>query len=402
MLATWGGGTERLPANPSDQPIEPSVIIAATRREADALRERRRSASSAGRPGMASPSVSPIRMPAVRPELLPERAVASPEPYRPSVVNVVRAAEEVPPTEAELALREDMVNQARMRNAALEGDVPTIDLLLRGSTVGRRPRPPVLPDSFSEDGWSPLMYASLQGHYEAVEVLIKYGADVQHANVLDDTALSLAASVSENATPAEQRDRADVAQLLLDVGAIIDYQNNMGMTALHRAALKGAKVSAVHKSNPHHQLEFPWAPLRDCMRFPGRCESASPTRGAAGDKQQARPLGGRPRGGRLRRPRHHRQGSAQAWPATPRLFHRPRRAVTVPPHRSVEFRCEHHGARSQPPPAGVVYGRPEGTGDRSALWFLWRAFLAADREDRLAPVSTSRDPYHNSICRDVP
>lgn len=35
--------------------------------------------------------------------------------------------------------------------------------------------------------------------------------------------------------------RADVAQLLLDVGAAVDYQNNMGMTALHRAALKGAK-----------------------------------------------------------------------------------------------------------------------------------------------------------------
>ncbi len=175
-------------------------------------------------------------MPKQQPLLQPLQPTASAE--------LTPEAFEASMSDEELALREAASTQARLRYVALEGDVETIDLLLRGSTVGRRPRPPVPPDVASDDGWTPLMYACIQGHYNAAQLLVARGADVNAVTALDDTPLTLSAAVAGGTAIQEDSARAAVATLLLDAGAEVDAANRMGMTALHRAALHGSKAVA--------------------------------------------------------------------------------------------------------------------------------------------------------------
>ena len=60
---------------------------------------------------------------------------------------------------------------------------------------------------------------------------------------MDDT-FDAAAAVADIAASHEDTARAAVATLLLDAGADVDAANRSGMTALHRAALHGAKAVA--------------------------------------------------------------------------------------------------------------------------------------------------------------
>ena len=217
------------------------MVKAASRREADARRARQRPVQQPG----AVAAVPAVPFVAAAVAAAPAPAA---QPQSPSVDVTVGQAEEGLDgslSEDEVARREALVSQARLRYAALEGDVETIDLLLRGSTVGRRPRPPVPPDVASDDGWTPLMYACLHGHYDAARLLISRGANVGATNMLLDTPLALSAAPSSDGVvaPEEGSSRATVAALLLEAGAAVDSANEMGMTALHRAALQG--VSAV-------------------------------------------------------------------------------------------------------------------------------------------------------------
>jgi len=128
----------------------------------------------------------------------------------------------------------------RLREAALAGDASTVDLLLRGSTIGRRPRPPVEPDAAASDGWTPLHCACVAGQLAAVELLLKHGADVHAATQLGDTALTLVAAAAAECGDAEDEARAEIAALLLGAGADLGAANREGNNALHRAALQGA------------------------------------------------------------------------------------------------------------------------------------------------------------------
>lgn len=226
MLATWSGGEQHV--------VEPTVVIAAKRREAQARRDRLRYQGTAVVP-TCIPTAEPLQQP-----LQPTATVIQPT----ATVDLAPAEYGASLSDEELALQDARLQEARLRYVALEGDVETIDLLLRGSTVGRRPRPPVPPDAASDDGWTPLMYACLRGHHNAAQLLVVRGANVNAVTALDDTPLTLSAAVAGGAASHEDTVRAAVAMLLLDAGADVDAANRLGMTALHRAALHGAKAVA--------------------------------------------------------------------------------------------------------------------------------------------------------------
>jgi len=145
-----------------------------------------------------------------------------------------------PPPQQAPEQAEQERQRRRLREAALAGDASTVDLLLRGSTIGRRPRPPVEPDAAASDGWTPLHCASVAGQLAAVELLLKHGADVHAATQLGDTALTLVAAAAAECGDAEDEARAEIAALLLGAGADLGAANREGNNALHRAALQGA------------------------------------------------------------------------------------------------------------------------------------------------------------------
>lgn len=108
---------------------------------------------------------------------------------------------------------------------------------------------------------TPLMVAALNGHYDIVKLLIKYGANVNIQDTAGFTALHL--SVEHN----------KITSLLIDTGANINQQNNAGDTPLmccksnHKTAIylvnKGADIeitnirgdNALHTSALHGNLK---------------------------------------------------------------------------------------------------------------------------------------------------
>ena len=107
--------------------------------------------------------------------------------------------------------------QTSLHLAATNGHARMITLLLEEADAEV--------DHVDKDKWSPLMYASFNGHTEAVRTLIAAGASVDLKNEYGMTALKLAAG----------RNHQDIVKLLVAGGADKAAKDMYGHTAHHYA-----------------------------------------------------------------------------------------------------------------------------------------------------------------------
>jgi len=107
--------------------------------------------------------------------------------------------------------------EADMRKAALEGDVALLSSIVDSGVNLEAPQP--------KDGQTALMYASANGYTDAMEVLLKAGANMEGRDKFGFTALHVAATTGE----------AEAIILLLASGAQLDARDKFGNTALKKA-----------------------------------------------------------------------------------------------------------------------------------------------------------------------
>jgi len=112
-----------------------------------------------------------------------------------------------------------------IHSAAQKGDAATVCRLL-AEDAG-------LANAKDAAGNSPLQWAALGGHLEAVRCLVEKGADVNAADGHSDTSLHEAAAA----------DHGEVVAFLCEHGARIDHANYKRKTPLHLAATAGATAA---------------------------------------------------------------------------------------------------------------------------------------------------------------
>jgi uncharacterized protein len=117
----------------------------------------------------------------------------------------------------------------RLHQAAAGGDVAGVRALLDGA----QPRPHV--DAKGSGGRTALMIAAHGGHVEAVELLLRFHADVSATDRYGRTTLMLAAREGQRR----------VAELLIEHGADIHARDRTGYTPLFYAAEGSEAVTAL-------------------------------------------------------------------------------------------------------------------------------------------------------------
>jgi ankyrin repeat protein len=107
-------------------------------------------------------------------------------------------------------------------SAAREGNTRLIqELCESGVAVNER----------NENGHSPLMLASYNGHYDATKLLLSLGAD---ANSVDESSNSILMGVIfKGHTP--------IFELLVEAGVDLDHQNKKSQTAMDLAVMFGRR-----------------------------------------------------------------------------------------------------------------------------------------------------------------
>jgi excisionase family DNA binding protein len=106
---------------------------------------------------------------------------------------------------------------ASLQRAVDNGDVDNVNALIaQGAQV----------DARTDDGWTPLMLATIKGHTGIVEALLNKGADVNARNKKSWTALMFAVSMGD----------IDTMRVLLAGGADINARDHDGKTVLMQAA----------------------------------------------------------------------------------------------------------------------------------------------------------------------
>ncbi len=103
-------------------------------------------------------------------------------------------------------------------------------------------RDPEEVNALNAKGLTPLMVAVIYGHHHAVEDLVDlHNADITRAGPQGKTALHYAASKGRG----KPKHRKKIAFFLMQHGASIDAQTNIGITPLHQAVIEGQNWIAI-------------------------------------------------------------------------------------------------------------------------------------------------------------
>lgn len=140
-----------------------------------------------------------------------------------------------------VAMKEDYP----LHDAAAKNDLPTMKRLLSAGAKVNVTADHITDGIFIQ-GMTPLHFAALNGHAEAIKLLVEHGANVNAAGLND-------------ATPIQQIDYAkhkEIVDLMLSLGADINGIDDDGRTALHNACSAGYKFSEIKfllskGANPH-------------------------------------------------------------------------------------------------------------------------------------------------------
>ena len=127
--------------------------------------------------------------------------------------------------------------QKSLHNAASNGDVRKIELMLNGAAS--RFIDINAPD---EEGTSPIIYASCFGHQSAVQTLLDAGADIDCQDRRNQWTSLMWAITNRH---------KDIAKLLLDRGASIDIKSSSGRTAADFAA-PGSDIASFLKQSGYY------------------------------------------------------------------------------------------------------------------------------------------------------
>jgi ankyrin repeat protein len=123
-------------------------------------------------------------------------------------------------------------------------------------------------DDLFDKGYTALIAASMEGHWNVVKFLLENGAEVDH----DESRVQALHAASHFG-------HLEVAQLLLDHGASVDYVGNIGLdeTALHGACEAGhadlVELLLENEANIHARSASGWTPLHFAS-FYGRLAAA--------------------------------------------------------------------------------------------------------------------------------
>lgn len=128
--------------------------------------------------------------------------------------------------QAQFGMKMQKVGVSRLFEASRQGDWQSVDYLLKSGSD-----PNV---SFSEDGSTPLILATIGRHFDIVETLIEFDARLDTTDVFGRTALSWAAEQGEY----------EIASLLLNKRANPNHQNKEGSTPL-MLAIKSSHLQLV-------------------------------------------------------------------------------------------------------------------------------------------------------------
>ncbi|CAN0019540.1 unnamed protein product [Ectocarpus sp. 4 AP-2014] len=112
-------------------------------------------------------------------------------------------------------------NRNELHDAANNDLIAEVLALLSGGSVDI--------DQGDPHGWTPLMFATAQGHSRTVRVLLDVGADASMVGENGATALIIAA----------QRGHLEAAEMLAEAGAYLEAVTPQGFTPLHLAAYEG-------------------------------------------------------------------------------------------------------------------------------------------------------------------
>lgn len=138
-----------------------------------------------------------------------------------------------------------------LKTAAINGDVQVLQSIIEGKAI---------PVDFVVEGWTSLMFAASNCHYDAMEFLTRKGANPNFHHECYTVLMSACASTKQS-----QDVRLKCVQLLLDCGASVNVKQHNGITPLMIACKEGSKkvVEELIKRNANINAQdvMGWTPL---------------------------------------------------------------------------------------------------------------------------------------------